>query len=92
MREIITKKDVADQKANYSALEEAKTRRELADAASTEEYIVIRKISTLIEIMEASRPTENRGIGSETTYEPCFTSPHMLDVIEVKMLELIKKL
>ena len=74
------------------ALEEAKTKKELAEANSTEEYIIIRKISTLIEIVEASRPAENRGIGSETTYEPCFNNPHMLDAIEDKMMELINKL
>lgn len=79
-------------KIGIDALEGAKTRRELAEAVNTEEYVVIRKISVLIDVAEAQRPVENRGIGAETSYEPCFQSPRILNAVEDKILELIKKL
>ena len=74
------------------ALEEAKTRRESAEALSTEEYIVVRKISALVDVVEAQRPKDNNGIGSDTMYEPCFTSNQILNAVEDKMLQLIKQL
>lgn len=64
----------------------------LAEAKTIHEYIIVRKINTLLDILMAEKPNEANGIGSETTYTPCISSERLISTVENKILELVKTL
>ena len=76
-----------------TSLQEADIEVKLSEAASTSEYIVIRKLTALINLLEAERPIEDAsGMSGETKYTPCLVSERTLDIIENKIIELVKSL